>query len=135
MLSAQDKYILINMTILCCICIWHALIGSIIYVNTINSGTTTSQLSNTSSPFSTTTTINNNNNSTASAFYSTTRASATTVGACAAYSTPASGPPTGSLPYKIDKVAVGTFGFVYILFHLVFLFRITCLVSETALLG
>jgi len=111
----QDKYILGSMVILCCICVWHAVIGSIIYSTLPKLGDSTTTTTTTPS-------------STAVTLLATTLAASNVTGAiCPVTITPSTSP--GPECMTADKIALGILSFVYVAFHVVFLVLILCVVS------
>ena len=138
----QDKYILGSMVILCGVCVWHALIGAVILPLT--------QPSTLSSSADAVTTSLAFANVTASSQMSTALTTATTIGQIGNSNTsyPLTTSDTGSgtsttctsqsssstsitdTAQTADNIALGTFGSLYVTFHLVFVALISCSVSN-----
>jgi len=119
--AAQDKYILGMMVILCGVCIWHAVVGAAAVHYKVNvdddDDTTTPEMTSWSdvASYETTSSLPN-----ASAAEST---------VCS--STAAADDTTEKMAQIVmaDRMALATFGSVYLLFHVVFVARIYVSVS------
>ncbi|ESN99604.1 hypothetical protein HELRODRAFT_176769 [Helobdella robusta] len=106
-LTYLDKYILGSMVILCTICIWHSIAGSLVNnatQNTSATSTTAATLPTTTKAVAVTTTLS------------------TSVVSCPAISKPPSTP----FGKTIDQSIMGVFAVIYVGFHLCFIFLIIC---------
>lgn len=120
------------MFILCCVCVWHAIVGSVIYSNTKPINSTTAMITTTTTSIGATTTpllvlattqsanpptdLNQSGSPTAEPFCPTGHSSANPT-------------PPGEVAVLVDKIALGILGTAYVGFHVFFVVLITCHVS------
>lgn len=123
-LTYMDKYILGTMFILCCVCVWHAVVGSIIYPRSIASTAVTTYSTTTPSPPPSSPAFTHTPDENSSVVAATDLCTAAAAAAATASTTPAK---PGPAALVADKIALGILGSAYVGFHAVFFVLIKCI--------